>query len=189
VRGGRDGGEPWMVRSEEQLRIRTEPYEAARVRLRKYVVTEEAVQTVPLSREELRIEREPITGTTGDLTADDSLFQEEVVEMVGREERAVVSKETVAVERVRLGKATVEGRVTVTEEVRKERIATNVGDIPGARGSTAGTRGRAGGTSGKASGTASRRATGRRADAADEGSARIPTNSPNAIIKGAKKRR
>ncbi|OUM43524.1 PRC and DUF2382 domain-containing protein [Arthrobacter sedimenti] len=189
VRGGRDGGEPWMVRSEEQLRIRTEPYEAARVRLRKYVVTEEAVQTVPLSREELRIEREPITGAIGDPTAGDSLFQEEVVEMVGREERAVVSKETVAVERVQLRKATVEGRATVTEQVRKERIATNVPDIPAARGTTAGTRGPAGGTAGDSSGTASRRATGRRADTADDGSARIPTNSRNAIIKGTKKRR
>ncbi len=37
----------------------------------------------------------------------------------------MVEKETVPVERVRLGKETVSGEATVEEEVRKERIDTD----------------------------------------------------------------
>ena len=50
-----------MTRSEEELRVGTAPRERGRVRLRKYVVTEEVQQTVPVRREEVRVEREPIT--------------------------------------------------------------------------------------------------------------------------------
>ena len=50
-----------MTRSEEQLRVGTERYETGRARLRKYVVTEQQQVTVPVTREEVRVEREPIT--------------------------------------------------------------------------------------------------------------------------------
>ena len=50
-----------MTVSEEQLRVGTERREAGRARLRKYVVTENVTQTVPVQREEVRVEREPIT--------------------------------------------------------------------------------------------------------------------------------
>jgi stress response protein YsnF/sporulation protein YlmC with PRC-barrel domain len=50
-----------MTRSEEELRVGTVRQEAGRARLRKYVVTEEQQVTVPVQREEVRIEREPIT--------------------------------------------------------------------------------------------------------------------------------
>ncbi len=170
-----DAGEPWMIRSEERLRVGTETYEAARVRLRKYVVTEEAALRVPVQREELLIEREPITRL--DEAVGDSLFKEEVVEFVGHEEHAVlVGKETVPVERVRLGKATVTGRTTVREQVRKERIAGSVNgeamtDLDaGSRGSRG--RGRRG-----------------RATPTDDQADKIVTNSPNPLLKGKSKRR
>ena len=50
-----------MTRSEEQLRVGTETVEAGRARLHKYVVTENISTTVPVSHEEVRLEREPIT--------------------------------------------------------------------------------------------------------------------------------
>ena len=50
-----------MTRSEEQLRVGTERVETGRVRLRKYIVTEQVTRTVPVSHEEVRLEREPIT--------------------------------------------------------------------------------------------------------------------------------
>jgi uncharacterized protein (TIGR02271 family) len=50
-----------MTRSVEELRVGTARQERGRVRLRKYVVTEQVQQTVPVSREEVRVEREPIT--------------------------------------------------------------------------------------------------------------------------------
>ncbi|RJT80019.1 DUF2382 domain-containing protein [Arthrobacter cheniae] len=179
VADGADSGKRWMIRSEERLRVGTEQYEAARVRLRKYVVTEEETKAVPLRRDELRVEREPIGPGTLDFVPDDSLFQEDSVEMVGHEEVAVVRKETVAVERVRLNKATITGRTTVREQVRKERIESSV------EGETAGgtRKGRRSSATGRASGKTS-------AGHDDEDrSSRVATNSPNALIKGKKKRR
>lgn len=51
-----------MVRSEEELHVTTERRAVERVRLRKHVVTEYVEQTVAVRREELRLEREAITG-------------------------------------------------------------------------------------------------------------------------------
>ena len=53
-----------MTRSEERLHVGTEQTEAGRARLRKYVVTENVTRTVPVSHEEVRLEREPITGAS-----------------------------------------------------------------------------------------------------------------------------
>jgi uncharacterized protein (TIGR02271 family) len=49
-----------MIRSEERW-VGTEQTESGRARLRKYVVSENVTQTVPVSHEEIRIEHEPIT--------------------------------------------------------------------------------------------------------------------------------
>ena len=49
-----------MTSSEERLNVGTEQVETGRVRLRKYVVTEEQV-IVPVRHEEVRVEREPVT--------------------------------------------------------------------------------------------------------------------------------
>ena len=54
-----------MTRSEEELRVGTERREAGRVRLRKYVVTENEQRTVPVRREEVRVEREPLSALIG----------------------------------------------------------------------------------------------------------------------------
>nr|WP_053227085.1 DUF2382 domain-containing protein [Solirubrobacter soli] len=50
-----------MTRSEEELRVATTERESGRVRLQKYVVEEELTKTVPVRREEVRVEREPIS--------------------------------------------------------------------------------------------------------------------------------
>jgi uncharacterized protein (TIGR02271 family) len=113
-----------MTRSEEQVRVGKETRETGRARLRKYVVTENVTQTVPVSREEVRIEREPITDANiGDAMSGPEISEEEH-EVTLHEERPVVEKETVPVERVRLEKDTVTDEETVTEQVRKERIET-----------------------------------------------------------------
>jgi len=111
-----------MTRSEEQLHVGTETRETGRARLRKYVVTENVTQTVPVSREEVRIEREPITDANrGDATSGADITEEEH-EVTLHEERPVVAKETVPVERVRMDTDTVTGEEQVSEEVRKEQI-------------------------------------------------------------------
>ncbi|WP_051324989.1 DUF2382 domain-containing protein [Candidatus Solirubrobacter pratensis] len=126
---GRDTSGPTtddaMTRSEEELRVGTERRESGRARLRKYVVTEEVTKTVPVQREEVRIEREPITGDNVDDALDGPAISEEEHEVVLHEETPVVEKRTVPKERVRMAKDTRTEQETVSEEVRKERIETD----------------------------------------------------------------
>jgi uncharacterized protein (TIGR02271 family) len=111
-----------MTRSEEELRVGTTQREAGRARLRKYVVTENVTQTVPVQREEVRIEREPITdANVGDATSGPDISDEEH-EVVLHEEQPVVEKRVVPQERVRLDKDVRTDEETVSEQVRKERI-------------------------------------------------------------------
>jgi uncharacterized protein (TIGR02271 family) len=117
-----------MTRSEEELRVGTAERESGRARLRKYVVTEQVETTVPVSREEVRIEREPITDANVDQATEGPEISEEEHEVVLHEEEPVVEKRTVPKERVRLDKETVTGEETVSDEIRKEQIETD-GDV------------------------------------------------------------
>jgi uncharacterized protein (TIGR02271 family) len=114
-----------MTRSEEQLKVGTEKHEAGRARLRKYVVTEQQNVTVPVTREEVRIEREPITEANRGEAVSGPDISEEEHEITLHEERPVVETEAVPVERVKLSKEQVTEEETVTGEVRKEQIDTD----------------------------------------------------------------
>ncbi|GAA5107711.1 PRC and DUF2382 domain-containing protein [Alloalcanivorax gelatiniphagus] len=123
-----------MTRSEERLDVGTTSQEAGRVRLRKYVTSEQQTVTVPVEKEQAVIETEPITeANRGDALSGPAISEEEH-EVVLHEERAVVDKTAEPVERVRLGKETVTDHETVTEEVRKEHIEAD-GDVDDRRGS------------------------------------------------------
>lgn len=111
-----------MTRSEERMRVGTERRETGRARLRKYVVTEDQQQTVPVRHDEVHVEREPITEQNRGRAMAGPAFSEKDYEVVLEEERPVVSTEEVPVERVRLAKDTVSGQETVSGRVRKERI-------------------------------------------------------------------
>ena len=111
-----------MTRSEEHLRVGTESVEAGRARLRKYVVTENVSTTVPVSHEEVRVEREPITDANRDAALSGEPITEEEHEVTLRAERPLVAKEAVPVERVRLATETVTEDAAVNETVRKEQI-------------------------------------------------------------------
>ena len=111
-----------MTRSEEELRVGTESRERGRARLRKYVTTEQQTVTVPVQREEVRVEREPITDANlGDATRGPAISEEEH-EVTLREEEVVVEKRAVPKERVRLDTETVTEERQVTEDLRKEQI-------------------------------------------------------------------
>jgi stress response protein YsnF len=122
--GNADGG---MVRSEEQLRVGTEQVAATRVRIVKYVVTEEVQLTVPVRREEIRVEEVPVDAVD---EPGESLVQApadgglpDVI--VLHTERPVVSVEVVPTERVRLRTELVEGQETVTRQVQREQIVVD----------------------------------------------------------------
>src|SRR3712207_5794568 len=125
-----------MTRSEERLNVGTRSEEVGRARLRKYVVTENVTETVPVSREEVRVEREPITDANIGNALDGPAISEEEHEVTLHAERPVVEKEAVPVERVRLDKETVTGQERVSADVRKEEV-----EVDGGTGVTGGTTG------------------------------------------------
>jgi uncharacterized protein (TIGR02271 family) len=126
---GRDTSGPTtddaMTRSEEELRVGKTSRESGRARLRKYVVTEQVETTVPVQREEVRVEREPITDANIDDALEGPAISEEEHEVVLHAEEPVVEKRAVPKERVRMDKETVTDERTVSDEVRKERIDTD----------------------------------------------------------------
>ena len=111
-----------MTVSEEELRVGTTEREAGRVRLKKYVVEEEVTKTVPVRREEVRLEREPITDANRDDATAGPEISEEEHEVVLHAEEAVVDKRAVPKERVRLEKDVTTEDETVSDTVRQERV-------------------------------------------------------------------
>ena len=111
-----------MTLSEERVNVGTQQVEAGRARLRKYVVTENVTETVPVSHEEVRVTREPITDANVGNAMDGPAISEEEHEVTLHEEVPVVQKETVPKERVRMEKDVHTAEETVSEEVRKEQI-------------------------------------------------------------------
>jgi uncharacterized protein (TIGR02271 family) len=111
-----------MTRSEERMNVGTQSQEAGRVRLRKWVETEQVTTTVPVAKEKAVVEREPITEANRDKAVDGPAISDEEHEIVLHEERPVVEKVVEPVERVRVGKQTVTDEETVSGDVRKEQI-------------------------------------------------------------------
>ncbi|SNS57114.1 conserved domain-containing protein [Geodermatophilus pulveris] len=122
-----------MTRSEEQLRVTLQRHPAKRVRVVKYVVTEEVTVTVPVRREEIRVEEVPLdadapaaatgTGTGTGLP--------EVI--VLHAERPVVTTEVVPVERVLLSTEVVTEHVQVRDTVRREQVDVDQDRVPAPR--------------------------------------------------------
>jgi stress response protein YsnF len=120
--GGRPGGEDATTRSEEELRVGTAERERGRVRLKKWVETEDVHESVPVRREQARVKREPITDENVDQASSGPEISEAEHEVTLHEEEPVVEKRTVPKERVRLDKDVDTGEEQVREQVRKERI-------------------------------------------------------------------
>ncbi|MGY1780631.1 DUF2382 domain-containing protein [Geodermatophilus sp. SYSU D01036] len=108
-----------ITRSEERLVTGTRAEEVGRVRLRKYVVTENVTETGPVSHEEVRVRREPVTDADA---PDGHAFVEEEREVTLHAERPVVAKEAVPVERVSLDTETVTEEEQVSADLRREEI-------------------------------------------------------------------
>ncbi|NKQ53473.1 PRC and DUF2382 domain-containing protein [Amycolatopsis sp. K13G38] len=121
--GRRRDDERSMTRSEEQMKVGTERVESGKVKLRKYTVTENEQVTVPVTHEEVRVEREPIRD--GDRRG--AAIGDDEQEVTLHSERPKVEKETVPRERVRLTTEDVTEEQTVSDEVRKERIEVDDG--------------------------------------------------------------
>lgn len=117
-----------MTRSEEKVRTGTEKVPAGKARLRKWVETEDVNISVPVTKEKARLEREPVTDANRGSAMGGPDISEDEHEVTLNEERPVVAKETVPVERVKLTKDTEQTEEQVSEQVRKERIDAE-GDV------------------------------------------------------------
>jgi uncharacterized protein (TIGR02271 family) len=117
-----------MTRSEEEVSVGKSTQERGRARLRKYVTTENVQTTVPVQREEVRLEREPITDANRGEAVSGRDITEDEHEVTLKEEVPTVEKQVVPKERVRLSKDTITDEQEVSEEVRKEQIEQE-GDV------------------------------------------------------------
>ena len=115
-----------MTRSEEELDVTKQTREAGRARLRKWVETENVNMTVPIRREKARVVVEPITDANRDAAYSGGDLTSEEHEVTLSEEVVDVQKHVEPKERVRLEKDVQTEEVVVDEEVRKERIDTDV---------------------------------------------------------------
>jgi uncharacterized protein (TIGR02271 family) len=127
-----------MTRSEEQLRVGTERVSTSRARLVKYIVTEDVQITVPIRREEIRVEEVPLDAGDAAGPAGEGLVAESGMtsgglpdEIILHTERPVVTVEVVPVERVRLRTEVVQDTETVTEQVQREQIVVDEHRPPG----------------------------------------------------------
>jgi uncharacterized protein (TIGR02271 family) len=111
-----------ITRSEERMHVGTERVETGRARLVKYIVTENVTKTIPVSHEEVRLEREIITDANRGEALTGSDISEAEYEVTLHAERPVVSTETVPVERVKLSTETVTDTQEVAGTVRKEQV-------------------------------------------------------------------
>nr|MBA2426103.1 DUF2382 domain-containing protein [Actinomycetota bacterium] len=112
-----DHDEMRVTRSEEELSTGTRAREAGEVRVKKSVETEKVQTSVPTRREEVSVERVPVSeGTTSAELGEDEIS----VPIV--EEEVVVEKKPVVKEELRVKKETVTDEETVTADVRKERV-------------------------------------------------------------------
>ena len=111
-------GEDWLVRQEERIQVGKEMLETGRIKLHKYVDVEPVEQAIHVYHEEYDVERVPITA---DERISGSISEGEQ-EIILHEERAVLRKEIVPVERVRLRARRIEEDTTVRDELRRERI-------------------------------------------------------------------
>jgi uncharacterized protein (TIGR02271 family) len=122
-----------MTRSEEEMQVSLERRESGRVRLRKYVVTEEQQQTVPVRHEEARLVREPITEENRGQALSGKEISEAEQEVILHEDRPVVETKVVPKERVRLTTEEHTEQQTVRGAVRKEQIKLERPDADGGK--------------------------------------------------------
>ena len=119
-----------MQLREEQLRAHKELREAGEVEIRKEVVAEQQTLHVPVTREEVVIERHPVDRAEGARRAAGEIGAGETLRVPVREEQVTVDKDTVVTEEIEVGKRQVQDTQRVSETVRREEaVLDHEGDL------------------------------------------------------------
>lgn len=117
-RSGREN-ESYIRLNEERLDIDTREVERGEARVRKTVETEHVRQSVPVEREEVTLERRPITGSSD---VGDAKIGEDEIRVPLRGEELVVDKRVVPTEEVIIRKKVVRDDEVVEADLAKERL-------------------------------------------------------------------
>jgi uncharacterized protein (TIGR02271 family) len=113
---------------EEQLQARKTSVETGRVQLGKEVVEEQRTMDVPVTREEVTIERQPVDRRPAERPIDAT--ESETIRVPVREEQVEVEKKPVVYEEVGIGKGVTEEKQQVSDTVRREELRTEKeGDV------------------------------------------------------------
>jgi uncharacterized protein (TIGR02271 family) len=106
-----------VQRSEEELLAGTREREAGSVKVRKRVRVDREQIEVPTRREEVSVERVPVSGE-----ASEAQIGADEVSVPVVEDEVVVQKKPVAKEEIRIRKDVVHERQIVEEDVRREEV-------------------------------------------------------------------
>jgi uncharacterized protein (TIGR02271 family) len=118
---GRGTDELRTTVAEEELDVVKRQREAGEVRLKKDVVTETKHIDVPVTREEVRVERTPIDAPRS-ARPGEAEFREETVSMPIREEEVEIRKRPVVKEEVRVKRDRTQQEQRADAEVRRETV-------------------------------------------------------------------
>jgi uncharacterized protein (TIGR02271 family) len=115
---------------EEQLRANKDLREAGDVEVRKEVVTEQQTIDVPVTREEVVIERHPVDRAEGERRATGEIGQGETLRIPVRKDQVTLEKDTVVTEEIEIGKRQVQDTQRVSDTVRREEaVIDHEGDV------------------------------------------------------------
>jgi uncharacterized protein (TIGR02271 family) len=119
-------GEQRLKLREEQLNVQKQPVETSEARLRKDVVSEQQSMDVPVTHEEVYIERRPGSGQPSDRPIEEG----EVFRMPIRDEQVTTSKQTVETGEVAIGKKQFQDTKRVSDTVQREEAhVERAGDV------------------------------------------------------------
>jgi len=114
--------------SEEQLAVGKRERVAGEVGVEKRVETEHVRESVPVMRDEVTVERRPLSGT--DALHAEGAFQEEHISVPLHKEEVVAEKRAVGAEEIVVRKQQVQDHETVEADLRRERAEVHqTGDV------------------------------------------------------------
>ena len=115
-------GEQTLRLREEELRTRRQTVEAGQVEIHKEVVAEQQTLEVPVTREEVVIERHSVSPTEAARMDFGEICEGESIRVPVREEQVTVEKMPVVTEEIEVGKRTVQETRRVSDTVRREEV-------------------------------------------------------------------
>jgi uncharacterized protein (TIGR02271 family) len=111
-------GRDRMTLSEEELIAEKHRQQVGEVRVRKEVVTEQRQVSVPVTREEVRVEHVPVS--PGEARPDERAFQPAEIDVPVHEEEVEIHKRPVVREEVRVSASPVQEQETIQADARRE---------------------------------------------------------------------